>query len=319
MTTPTLSSPRPAAPTDEALIAITMDLEMSRHYPQRGELEWDYCKGDLDETAKAYAVAVCQRVKRAGGTVHGFLLGRTLEQPKVDWLIEMLGDGHALGNHTYDHVKLNARTAETVQARFRRCPWLIEGQTPRAAVQRNIRLTELAMQHRLGKQPDGFRTPYGYPAGLGKRPDLQTLLLEMGYHWVSSQYRQPQNLKQSRPTAANYAAITRCVKQSQPYTYPTGLIEIPLSPLTDVNAFRSRRWTLSEFVRSVRHGLLWAIKNHGVYDYCFHPSVLCIEDPDLQVIDMICNEVRQAGSRAALVDLETIAQRVARQSAAAQT
>ena len=26
-----------------------MDLEMSRHYPQRGALEWDYCKGNLDE------------------------------------------------------------------------------------------------------------------------------------------------------------------------------------------------------------------------------------------------------------------------------
>jgi peptidoglycan/xylan/chitin deacetylase (PgdA/CDA1 family) len=300
-------------PVDKALIAITIDLEMSRHYPRRGALEWDYCKGDLDEATKRYAVDVCRRVKKAGGKVHGFLLGRTLEQANIDWLVEILRDGHALGNHTYDHVKLNARTSETVQMRFQRCPWLIEGQTPQEAVAGNIRLTERAMQHRLGQPPNGFRTPYGYPNGLGKRPDLQTMLLEMGYAWVSSQYTQPQNLKSSRPTAANYAAIVRSVKMAQPYAYPTGLIEIPLAPITDVNAFRSRRWTLVEFAKSVRRSLRWAIEHGGVYDYCFHPSVMCIEDPQFAVIDLICEEVRQAGKNAAIVNLNTIAERAATQ------
>lgn len=284
---------------------------MSRHYPQRGELEWDYCKGDLDERSKQYAVEVCRRVRDAGGQVHGFLLGRTLEQENVDWLVRWLESGHVLGNHTYDHVKINARSPSTVQARFRRCPWLIEGLSPREAIERNIRLTERAMQYRLGAKPSGFRTPYGYPAGLQKRADLQRMLLELGYAWVSSQYRQPQDLKTHRPTAANYAAIVRSLKASQPYVYDTGLIEIPLSPITDVNAFRTRRWTLAEYAASVERSLQWAIDQGAVYDYCFHPSVMCVEDPDGHVVDLICEAVRRAGKRAALTSLDAIAQRTA--------
>ena len=225
---------RPAA---KALIAVTMDLEMSRHYPQRGMLEWDYRKGELDAASKEYALKTCRHVKASGGVVHGFLLGRTLEQENIDWLEQLLGDGHLLGNHTYDHVKLNARSRDTVQARFRRCPWLIDQKTPRQAIVDNIRMTERAMQYRLGISPNGFRTPYGYPDGLAGREDLQDMILELGYRWVSSQYCQPQNLKKSLPTAANYSAIVRFVKKTQPFNYDSGLIEVPLSPITDVNAF----------------------------------------------------------------------------------
>ena len=42
-----------AAASDEtAQIAITYDLEMSRHYPKRGNTEWDYQKGNLDQDTK---------------------------------------------------------------------------------------------------------------------------------------------------------------------------------------------------------------------------------------------------------------------------
>ena len=47
---------RAAAFDDKALIAITLDLEMSRHYPKRGMMEWDYEKGNLDADTKRYAV-----------------------------------------------------------------------------------------------------------------------------------------------------------------------------------------------------------------------------------------------------------------------
>jgi len=287
-----------------------MDLEMSRHYPQRGMVEWDYRKGELDAATKDYALETCRRVKKSGGLVHGFLLGRTLEQDDIVWLQQLLRDGHVLGNHTYDHVKLNARTRDTVQSRFRRCPWLIEGKTPRDAIVDNIRMTERAMQHRLGIAANGFRTPYGYPNGLMGRQDLQEMLLELGYSWVSSQYRQPQDLKKSSPTAANFAAITRLLSKGQPFVYPSGLIELPLSPITDVNAFRTRRWKLSEFLTSLTKNLQWTIENLAMFDYCFHPSVMCIEDPQLKAIELICLAVRKARGRAAIVDLGSIADNV---------
>ena len=45
-----------AAVADKALIAITLDLEMSRQYPTCDQMHWDYEKGNLDADTKAYAV-----------------------------------------------------------------------------------------------------------------------------------------------------------------------------------------------------------------------------------------------------------------------
>src|SRR5262245_3017795 len=69
-----------------ALIAITLDLEMSRHYPVWEQTHWDYEKGNLDDATKRYAVEVARRVKDRGSIVHFFSVGRTLEQQDVEWL-----------------------------------------------------------------------------------------------------------------------------------------------------------------------------------------------------------------------------------------
>ena len=290
-----------------ALIAVTMDLEMSRHYPRRGTTQWDYEKGNLDEPTKEYAVETCRRVRAAGGVVHAFLLGRTLEQETVDWLEEMLREGHVLGNHSYDHVKINARTPDTIQFRFRRAPWLIRGRSPREVVEENIRMTEAAAGDRLGVRLAGFRTPYGFSRGLGSRPDLQQMLLDLGFTWVSSMYRQPQDLKRSAPSEADFAAITRCVEHSQPFVYSSGLAEIPVAPITDVNAFRTRQWKLDHYLESIRRSVQRTIDRRAVFDYVFHPSVMCVEDPGFRAVDLICKMVQGDGSKASLVDLDVIA------------
>jgi hypothetical protein len=56
-------------------------------------------------------------------------------------------------------------------------------------------------------------------------------------------------------------------------------------------------------------GVEWAIERRGVFDFLAHPSCLYVTDPDFRTIDLICDLVRKAGSRAALVDLGTIAER----------
>src|SRR5579859_1923081 len=48
---------------DKALIAITLDLEMSRNFPTWETTHWDYEKGNLDADTKAYAVEAARRVK----------------------------------------------------------------------------------------------------------------------------------------------------------------------------------------------------------------------------------------------------------------
>ena len=97
---------RAEAETRQARIAITLDLEMSRHYPRRGMLEWDYEKGNLDGPTKEYAVEAARLVKERGGVIHFFCVGRVLEQADVEWLKKLARDGHPVGNHTYDHVNV---------------------------------------------------------------------------------------------------------------------------------------------------------------------------------------------------------------------
>ena len=170
-------------PRDKALIAITLDLEMSRNFPTWDQTHWDYEKGNLDAPTKRYAVEAARRVKAKGGLIHFFALGQTMEQEDVGWLKEIAAQGHPIGNHTYDHVNVKATRIEDVQFRFRRAPWLVEGKTPAEVIAGNIRLAELALKQRAGiaVSPASAR-PGGFNDGLSDRPDLQALLLKQGYH-----------------------------------------------------------------------------------------------------------------------------------------
>ena len=123
-----------------------------------------------------------------GGVLHCFVVGRVFEQDNVDWLKQIAAAGHPIGNHTYDHVNVTAKRPEDIQFRFSRSPWLIEGRTPAEVIRENIRLCSVAMKTRLGIEPVGFRTPGGFANGLTDRPDIQRMLLDLGFRWVSSQY-----------------------------------------------------------------------------------------------------------------------------------
>jgi hypothetical protein len=295
---------------DKALIAITLDLEMSRHYPTWDQMHWDYEKGNLDADTKRYALEASRRVKGHGGVIHFFAVGRVLEQENVDWLREIHRDGHPIGNHTYDHVNVKATQLDQVQFRFQRAPWLVEGKRPEDVIRDNIRLAGRALKLRLGIDARGFRTPGGFNNGLHDRPDVQRMLLDLGFSWVSSLYpAHPLNEPGLAPTAAILEGIIKAQGRAQPFTYPSGLVEVPMNPISDVSAMRAGRWKLEPFVDAVRRGVEWAIDHRGVYDFLGHPSCLVVADPEFRTIEMICELVKQAGNRAAIVGLDTVAQR----------
>jgi len=202
-----------AADTSKALIAITLDMEMSRNFPVWEDTHWDYEKGVLNEETKRYCVEAARRVKARGGMVHFFCVGRVLEQENVDWLKELVREGHPIGKHTYDHVYVLAQKPDDIQFRFKRA------------------------------------------------------------------------------------------------FYPTGLIDVPMSPISDVAAFRGARWKLDSFLKAIRLGVEWAIETHGVFDLLSHPSVLYPMDPEFKTVELVCDLVKKAGQRAALVDLDSIALR----------
>jgi len=306
---------RDRTPKKKALIAITFDLEMSRHYPKRGMLKWDYQKGNLDEPTKQYSVEAARIVKKLDGLIHFFCVGRVLEQKNVDWLKEIAGQGHPVGNHTYDHVNVLAQKPEQIQFRFQRAPWLIRGKTPKQVILENISMTSIAMKQRAGIEPNGFRTPGGFHDGISGRPDLQKLFVELGFSWISSKY--PRHLSgraMQEPTQEVFQSILQAQKEAQPFLYPNGLVEIPMSPISDVGAFRSKFWKLKYFLKSTRMAVEWAIDTGGVFDFLCHPSCMLVEDPKFETVRMICEIVRQAGDKADIVDLGTIASSVKRQS-----
>lgn len=295
----------------KALVAITLDLEMSAEYPKRGMTEWNYRKGELDADTKKYATAAAKVVKDRGGRIHFFAVGRTLEQEDVGWLKDLAAAGHPVGNHTYDHVNLLATKSEDIQFRFQRAPWLIRGKTVAEVIEENIVRTTLALKERCGISPNGFRTPGGFRDGLKGRNDLQKMLLAQGFTWVSSLYPAHTCGKpKEEPTGAVYADIVKAQAAAQPFIYPSGLIEVPMSPVSDVNAFRTHYWKLDWFLKAVRLGVEEAIRTGGVFDFLAHPSCLLVEDPTFEVVKLICDLVKATGDKAALVGLDAIAKGV---------
>lgn len=298
------------APRDKALIAITLDLEMARNFPTWEQTHWDYHKGDLDAHAKQYTVQAARRVKTRGWRIHTFLVGAALEQENIDWLKELIGEGHFVGNHTYDHVYLLAQKPPEIQFRFERAPWLIHGKSVSQVIRENIEMCSRAMKMRLGIEPAGFRTPGGFAEGLRGRPDVQRMLLDLGFPWVSCTYP-GQVLSQTgrEPTPEVLEAIRAIQPQAQPFKYPSGLIDVPMSPVSDINAFRNYKWKLDGFLKATRVAVEWAIEHRAVFDFLAHPSALGVVDPEFRTIDLICDLVERAGDKAAIVDLGTIAAR----------
>jgi len=298
------------AESDKALVAVTLDMEMSRNFPKWDDTHWDYEKGNLNDETKKYTVEACQRVKAAGGLLHCFAVGSTFEQESVGWLKEIAQAGHHIGNHTYDHVNVKATRPEDIQFRFKRAPWLIDGKEPKDVIRENIRLTTAALKTRVGVDPAGFRTPGGFANGLADRPDLQEMLGDLGFNWVSSKYpAHPMGESGKEPGQAVYDGIVKAQPEAQPLVYPKGLIEVPMSPISDIGAFRNGRWKLEWFLKAIRLGVEWAIDNKAVFDFLGHPSCLYVTDPDFKAVGLICELVKKAGDRAALVDLGTIARR----------
>jgi peptidoglycan/xylan/chitin deacetylase (PgdA/CDA1 family) len=301
------------SPRDKAQIAITLDLEMSRNFPRREDTHWDYEKGNLDNAAKAYSLEAARRVKQHGGRIHFFCVGRVLEQPDITWLQQLATEGHPIGNHTYDHVYLLAGTPQELQFRFQRAPWLIEGRPVAEVIEENIRLTTLALQQRAGITVRGFRTPGGFANGLREREDIQSLLLGQDFRWVSSLYPPHANTQpMEEPTEAVLSSIVEAQATAQPFVYPTGLVEIPMSPISDIGAFRTGQWKLEWFLEAVRRAVTWVIDNKAVFDFLAHPSCLGIVDPECRTVEMICRMVKDAGPKAELVDLDQIAATVSR-------
>lgn len=276
----------------QARIAITFDLEMSANFPTWEQTHWNFEKGNLDKDTKDYAERAAAKVAEYGGRIHFFAVGRVFEQEDITWLKRIAGAGHPIGNHTYDHVNVLATSPAEVQHRFRRAPWLIEGRGVEQVLEENVRMTSAALRARIGVEPAGFRTPGGFANGLSGRPDVQRMLMRQGFRWISSQY----------------PGHVESIDRTQPFFYPeTKLLEIPMSPVSDIGAFRNGRWPLEKFLATTRTGVERAVEQRAVFDFLGHPSCLSVTDPAMKTIDLICRTVLQSREQARLATLDEVA------------
>jgi hypothetical protein len=145
---------------------------------------------------------------------------------------------------------------------------------------------------------------------LDDRPDIQEMLLDLGYSWVSSKYPpHPVGKPGEAPGEDVYAGIVAAQRAAQPYRYPNGLVEIPMSPISDVTAFRSNQWKLDQFLKAIGQCVDWAIAERAVFDFLAHPSCLVVEDPEFATIRLICDRVARAGQSAELTGLDRVGAR----------
>ncbi len=177
------------------------------------------------------------------------------------------------------------------------------------------------MQSRIGITPRGFRTPGGFSQGIRDRPDLKKMLLDLGFTWISGKYpghkisTRPGDAARegeapAEPSAAVIHSIVDAQSAAQSFRYETGLVEISMSPISDIGAFRTGRWQLDSFLAAIRAGVERAIERRAAFDFLGHPSCLYVADPEFKAIALICDLVEKAGSRAALADLDAISRRV---------
>src|SRR5439155_13910960 len=262
-------------------------------------------KGKLNDETKQYTVEACRRVKAAGGVVHCFAVGRVCEQAEVGWLKEIAAAGHPIGNHTYDHVYVKATKPAETQFRFQRSPWLVQGKTPEQVIVETIRLTTAALKARVGVEPAGFRTPGGFADGLADRPDVRRWLRDLGFTWVSSKYpTHPVPAPGREPSEEFLAAIARAQADAQPFAYPDGLVEVPMSPVSDIVAFRTGRWKLEWFLQALGRAVDAVIDTGTTFDFLGHPSCLYVVDPKFRAIDSILERASAVSGRAAIVGLD---------------
>jgi peptidoglycan/xylan/chitin deacetylase (PgdA/CDA1 family) len=299
---------------DKAQVAITLDLEMARNFPNWEDTHWDYEKGNLNQAAKDYTVAACRRVKKRGGVIHTFVVGQVLEHENVDWLKEIAAEGHPIGNHTYDHIYLLADNTDSLQYRFSRSPWLTRGRPVAELIRENIQLTNIALKQRVGVEANGFRTPGGFATGLHGREDLQRMLLDLGFDWVSCKYPAHAGVEDlhgsgKAPSQEALDNILAAQDDAQPYLYPTGLLDLPMSPISDIGAFRNGRWRLDDFLKAIKLALEWVIERRAAFDFLSHPSCLGVMDLEFKAIDLICDLVEKSGGAAELVSLDVLAER----------
>ena len=113
----------------EFSLSLTFDIEMTPNFPYWTS-KWNHRKGAIDEDTKLYLMRMSEIAKSYGVKLQFFLVGSALEDPNIDYLKQLVEDGHAIDNHTYTHVNVKAKDIAGLQEIYAAAPWRAEGPIP---------------------------------------------------------------------------------------------------------------------------------------------------------------------------------------------
>ena len=271
----------------EFSLSLTFDIEMTPNFPYWTS-KWNHRKGAIDEDTKLYLKRMSEIAKSYGVKLQFFLVGSALEDPNIDYLKQLVDDGHAIDNHTYTHVNVKAKDIGGLQEVYAAAPWRAEGLSPLEVIRQEIRQTNAAIEEKLGDKPQGFRTPGGFDGGLDDVPEVQDVLKDEGFRFASANYHYPvDRLVRHQPTEVLEAAFRASLDKLQPYRYPNGLLEIPLMGITSIWAFRHMDLDRWEFIDLIKAGVDHAHQNKQVFSLCCHPSDIAARDPHCDMVDAV--------------------------------
>lgn len=271
----------------EFCLSLRPAVEMCTNFPYWTS-QWNHLKGALDDDSKHYVLKMHEVARSYGVPLYFLLVGSSLEDPDIDYMKQLVAAGHEVGNHTYTHLNVKAKTIESLQAVYANAPWRAHGRTPLQVIHDEVRATNAAIRERLGVTVTGFGTPGAFSTGLHDVTEVQALLKEEGFTHVTSHYLHPSPRGAKRPPLAQVeAALRKNIDKLQPYRYPNGLLEIAPMALTDIAAFRVLDLDRWEYVRLLKTAIDHAHANRYILSLAFHPPAMAARDPHCDVLDTV--------------------------------
>ena len=275
-------------------VSLTLDVEMCTNFPYWTAV-WDHRKGALDADTKGYVAQLSSRAHELGIPLQYFIVGSALEDPDLAYLLLTRDLGHAIGNHTYTHVSVKAKTVPSLQVVYKQEPWRACGREPLQVIRDEVHQSTLAFRQRLGIEPAGFRTPGGFTTGLHDVPEVQQVLTEQGFTWASSHYHLDVGADKRPPRDVVAAAVRASVEELQPYRYPGGLLEVPMMGMSDIWAFRVLDLDRADWLYACQVAIDRARELDGICSILAHPAVLACRDPFCDTVRLVAAARDQGG------------------------
>lgn len=218
-----------------------------------------------------------------------FLCGRTLEH-NTDSVLEAVECGlFEVGSHGYSHIRFKTLWQVDHNGREE----VHEGGSLGEIVREVDRSCAL-IRNRLGIEPRGLTTPWGYYRGLGDRPDLLALLRSSGIRWIRSWMR----------NASDWVPVEL---SRQPFFYAAQgfpeLLEIPLTGRHDCDwatnlGFEPREFgTVEAYADYVAGQLDTVAANDWVFCNNQHDTTTIRWDPQMIVVRRLVERARELGMR----------------------